>query len=114
MTSSIMVFISPNPHRFAVSSPGVGARAASGEAAALFEENCALIENVLAGEKIVLTFPLKYYETVERAAGKEYCAQWNGNSVLALEPPGEKVPLYPTGESAKPQLDAKVGLCAPR
>jgi hypothetical protein len=52
------------------------------------------IRELRAGERIQLTFPLREYETIEKAAGITYYVKWRGNAVLALEPRGTRMPLY--------------------
>jgi hypothetical protein len=53
-----------------------------------------LVDRVLPGEQIELLFDLERYETVEVAAGVEYRMQWKGSSVVGIQPPGTRVPLY--------------------
>lgn len=52
------------------------------------------IENAREGEKILLTFPLKEYETLETASGLEYKVRWRGDDVIHIDPPGIYCPLY--------------------
>jgi hypothetical protein len=69
------------------------------------------IPRVSPGETIEVLFPLREYETVEQAAGKEYRVTWKGSSVLSLSPAGKRVPLY-THRSGLTEAEAP--LCAPR
>jgi len=71
----------------------------------------AIISNLAASQGFELLFPLNEYETLERAAGKNYRVQWKGSTVLSLVPPGEKVPLYAHRAMLR---NAKAPLCAPR
>jgi hypothetical protein len=66
----------------------------AGDRVLRFDGKYAVINAVQAGEIIELTFPLKEYQTVERAAGIDYHVQWKGSSVLSLEPVGTHIPLY--------------------
>jgi hypothetical protein len=54
----------------------------------------ALISGVAAGERVEVTFPLQEHETVETAKGATYKVKWRGSSVVSIDPPGTKVPLY--------------------
>jgi hypothetical protein len=54
----------------------------------------AVVSDVLAGERVEVIFPLAEYETVEAAGGKTFRVRWKGSAVLAIDPPGAKVPLY--------------------
>ena len=62
-----------------------------------------------AGQEIAVLFPLKGYETVERAAGVDYRVQWKGSSVLGISPTGKRVPLYSDRaalRNSKPQVSS--------
>ncbi len=54
----------------------------------------AIVQKLVPGERLELTFPLNSYETTERAAGVDYRVQWKGSTVLQISPPGPKLPLY--------------------
>ena len=80
-------------------------------AAVQLEGQYALIPNVAAGEKLELVFPLREYQSRERAAGVEYRVSWKGSSVVKLTPPGTRAPLYASrGRLHK----ANAPLCTPR
>jgi hypothetical protein len=64
------------------------------ESAATVEAGYVRLPALAPGEQAVVTFPLKQYSTEEQAAGKTYRVAWKGNTVLSLEPRGEKMPLY--------------------
>ncbi len=54
----------------------------------------AIIPGVAVGETVEVVFPLREYETTERAAGVEYLVKWKGSSIISLAPAGKRVPLY--------------------
>jgi hypothetical protein len=76
-----------------------------------FEGPYVIVEQVQAGEGVEVVFPLREYETIEPARGDSYKVRWKGSSVLSLQPPGPKVPLYARREVLR---TAPVPLCAPR
>ena len=84
---------------------------APAEAAAKLDGQYALVPDVRAGETIELLFPLREYETTEKAAGVEYRVRWKGSSVVALSPPGTRVPLYANRSRI---LSESAPACAPR
>ena len=53
-----------------------------------------VVPKLKPGETVEVTFPLKGYETRERAAGVDYRVKWRGSSVMKLTPAGQRVPLY--------------------
>jgi len=53
-----------------------------------------VVTEIAAGDSVELLFPLKTYETTERAAGVDYTVRWKGSSVLNISPAGKRVPLY--------------------
>jgi hypothetical protein len=85
--------------------------AGTGEALARLDGQYAIVPDVRAGETIELLFPLREYETTEKAAGVEYRAQWKGSSVVAIAPPGTRVPLYANRSRI---LTSSAPTCAPR
>jgi hypothetical protein len=83
----------------------------AGEIAVKLEGQYVVVPEVGTGETIELTFPLREYETVETAKGIAYRARWKGSWVLAIDPPGKKMPLY----ADRARLHGKSGpLSAPR
>lgn len=61
---------------------------------AQLEGQYAVVTQIAAGDSVELLFPLKTYETTERAAGVDYTVSWKGSSVLNISPAGKRVPLY--------------------
>lgn len=47
-----------------------------------------------AGEKIIVTFPLEEYTTIEYAVGQRFEVQWRGDDVVHISPEGKHRPLY--------------------
>jgi len=71
----------------------------------------ARLPELAAGESAALSFALPSTETDETAAGKVYHVKWKGNTVLGLEPRGERMPLYTHRASF---VESQAPLCAPR
>ncbi|UUZ96469.1 hypothetical protein LJK87_20485 [Paenibacillus sp. P25] len=46
------------------------------------------------GEKITITFPVSERQTVEKAVGQQFVAQWRGDDVIRLSPEGRHHPFY--------------------
>jgi hypothetical protein len=81
------------------------------EAPLAIVDHYAIISAVRPSELITLSFPLKEYETTEHARTNSYRVQWKGSAVLALEPPGPKVPLYAKRGALR---SSSAPFCAPR
>lgn len=79
--------------------------------AVAIENSYAIIEKLQPGEVIVLTFPLKEFETREHAGGHEYRVRWKGNAVVSIDPPGKVFPLYQNEDQL---LSAPAPTSAPR
>lgn len=58
------------------------------------EDNCAVFENVKAGESVKLTHPLETIEMHEFARGMDLTVVWRGCDVIDLLPHGEHMRLY--------------------
>lgn len=58
------------------------------------EGNYFILGNRIAGDRIEIHFPLPTTTQLERIAGNDYTVSWKGNSVIQLEPIGEKYPTY--------------------
>jgi hypothetical protein len=52
------------------------------------------VGKVSKGEKIIITFPLSHYKTIEKAIGQEFEVEWRGDDVIHISPEGEYKPLY--------------------
>jgi hypothetical protein len=53
------------------------------------------------GERITIRFPLRRRTTVERAVDREFTAEWIGDDVVGIAPPGRYCPLY-SGRKVRP------------
>jgi hypothetical protein len=51
-------------------------------------------ENVKSGEELAIVYPVLRFRQSIDAGGKRYAYQWVGNTVLAVDPPGEGLPLF--------------------
>jgi hypothetical protein len=64
------------------------------ESVVQFAGKYALFTEAASGEEIEILFPLRSYETEEKAAGTTYKVAWKGSSAIGLTPAGERYPLY--------------------
>ena len=46
------------------------------------------------GDKIEVTYPVRSHKLIEKVAGEEYFLQWRGYTLVGIEPPGKRMPLY--------------------
>lgn len=60
-----------------------------------------LIEDVNLNQKVVVTYPLRSVTLTEKSGRLEYQTNWIGSTVISVEPPGSRVPLYQRSQLLK-------------
>lgn len=60
------------------------------------------------GEKITIAFPLRQCETTEKAWDQQFVAEWQGDDVIFITPPGKYYPLY-TNRKIYKKAPKKIG-----
>jgi hypothetical protein len=53
-----------------------------------------VLDDLRPGERASLTYPLRNEERDETVTGRAYRVRWRGDTVVAVEPPGRRYPLY--------------------
>ena len=60
------------------------------------------------GEEITIAFPLRRCETTEKAWDQQFVAEWQGDDVIFITPPGKYYPLY-TNRKIYKKAPKKIG-----
>lgn len=60
----------------------------------VWERNYVSADHLRSGDDVVVSYPMVSLEKTERVAGQDYRVRWRGDTVVALSPPGRRMPLY--------------------
>ena len=60
-----------------------------------------MFERVQAGQVAAIHYPLRAASRAYSIGGAEYQGHWRGNTMLTIEPGGERYPIYRRGTLAE-------------
>ena len=58
---------------------------------------------VTRGQQLTVIYPLRLAEVQERVMASQFTERWRGNTIVAISPPGEWIPMY-----QRPELETEV------
>ncbi|MCD6335308.1 MAG: glycoside hydrolase family 127 protein [Candidatus Latescibacteria bacterium] len=64
-------------------------------------------EDLKEGDEIEVRYPVKSCEVVEKVAGEEYLLHWRGYTLVGIEPPGKRMPLFQRKEMNRNKVPLK-------
>ncbi|HID95987.1 MAG TPA: hypothetical protein EYP53_08035 [Candidatus Latescibacteria bacterium] len=64
-------------------------------------------ENLRKGDRVEVSYPVRNLEVAEKVAGEEYLLHWRGYTLVGIEPPGKRMPLFQREEMNRNETPLK-------